>query len=997
MTKVLITADVHIDDYNTYNPTRLFRLNQFDKLGDELVQKCIENGAEEFWIAGDLLRTPKPETYVMHMVYKFIKKFVDHSITVRIVYGNHDLTVKNANTSIDDYDKSTLLSILNSFENVYTYADGLACVDNKLIRFCSWTPNNDIDSHGFNHDGKIDYLVTHGDIDANLSPFADNLIDYSRYDRAFVGHIHIAKDTDRYSSLGAPIPHSFNDENNTSVILFDVVYNTIKRIPISDNYLKFEYVGSESEKRTIDNENTKNNTHVYVKVKTQKDVTSVKEGDIAKVTMSSLDIDPKRILTEFTKDLKEQSLKVIDTVVNSCSESESELSIPNLNVNFKRLHIVNFLSIKDAEIDFSDYKGLVSIVGQNGTGKSTLLYALQYMLLGSLHGYTKSDFNAINKGVLTGVLTLSYDNHEYEIRRSLDAIEFLEDGNLIDSNNKKDLEQIIRSKLRFIDFMDLLYIKQESQGIFASMTDSNRITFLSKLIGLSLVSKWSEKLSEMLVDLKQEHSSIGSRVDKANAVISEIQAFNDENVAYTSLIDSKDVDLQIENVVNTNKLHEDQIKLLEDNKTEYRLHIQKVQSDKSVFNMISTNKKNDLDEIKNIESKLSYLGDIEDTDLYQKDVNETTVQISSISKDAMSCGELLANARVEYKKVVDELNHYRNHPSECPTCKQKWLMPDLEKKIAELESLQVSMRDEGIALSEKYKSYVANQESLQALLTKQTHRLNSAISKNKDIQSLLSNKSRLENNIPKYDEQLNALNIVDDVEEYYTKIQDCDSKIGNIRLLCDDLNVKLRDLYTELGKIKTNNDIYNKIQSNNERILKLSEEVKSNMEQYDSLKITIDELTKFGSKILSDKGMLVATLLSKVAEYLNTDELLQVTTVSKLQNGNLKPNLNIKLYVPEYNKYVDYDKLSGGQRLQADLRFLNGITNTLGSMSIIFADEIFKFFDEQTIIESASILKGMSVDKIFVVLHGGHENAISDHIIKVTLDKDKGSVYTKVM
>ena len=129
-----------------------------------------------------------------------------------------------------------------------------------------------------------------------------------------------------------------------------------------------------------------------------------------------------------------------------------------------------------------------------------------------------------------------------------------------------------------------------------------------------------------------------------------------------------------------------------------------------------------------------------------------------------------------------------------------------------------------------------------------------------------------------------------------------------------------------------------------------------------------------------------------VSDFLNIDKSLKVETVHELQSGTLKPTLNIKLFVPQYNKYVDYAMLSGGQALLADLKFLKGITQTLGSVSIMFLDEILKFFSADTVMDSIELLKEINVGKIFLILHGDYET--NSNIINVRLDKDKGSVYS---
>jgi signal peptidase I len=158
----------------------------------------------------------------------------------------------------------------------------------------------------------------------------------------------------------------------------------------------------------------------------------------------------------------------------------------------------------------------------------------------------------------------------------------------------------------------------------------------------------------------------------------------------------------------------------------------------------------------------------------------------------------------------------------------------------------------------------------------------------------------------------------------------------------------------------------------------------------------LNELDKFNDKVLSDKGLLVATLLQQVAESINNDDQLEIITTEKLGNGTIKPSLNLRLFVPNLNQFIDYDKLSGGNKLMADIRFLKSITELLGGIGMLFMDEVFKFFDDTNIISASDLIKEFKVGTSFLILHGGHESAISHDIIEVTLDENDGSKYIRI-
>lgn len=992
--KVLVTADLHIDDYQTYNPTKYFRLNQFQKLSNELVSICKDQNAQELWICGDLLRTPNPSTYVWFALRKFIMNFTEQNIRVRFCFGNHDLTIKNQDTSIDEYNKSTFLSIFNDIPNVYGYDSKVVDIESKKVYFCSWQPNNQIEYKD------ADYLVCHGDVDKQISPFCENLIDTTKYKRTLSGHIHIPKDTETFSSIGTPIPHNFGDYQETSVILFDTELNNIKRIPISDNYLKFEYVETLKDKeiKTLELEETKKD--VVLKVKENKTKINELKIDEQIEVKDTLNINPRQILNLYCEDLTTDSKKVIDLVINECVNDEKELNVPNLYVEFKTLNVKNFLSIKDLNFNFEEYNGLTCIVGSNGSGKSTLFNALLFMLLGSLDGYSKSDFTAINKESFKGILTLRYNDHDYSIERTLSSLVFKEDNNILDTNNKRDLEKVIRDKLRFIDFLEILYVKQESKGIFASMTESNRISFLSKMIGLTLVNKWTESLANKIQDLKQDTDSYN--IDKVKFItnIENLKTYNEENKDHNTLKDetllkdqvtviSKEIkDLETE--INSNGLS---ISKLRETISQNENKVQNFEISKNNLKSFDSEELKILKDLNDLNSKLEAhtIFDLNELTNNAQSINNLNVELNSIKESKYKELSVFNSTSEQYKRL-------RTQPNICPTCKQP-----IQIDPNEIERLKNAILISNNAIK-TFDSQIAEREST----------IQSLNARNVELQSIQMNIETLKYNIQSQNTMLKSLKerkvkdleIVNSIdvdsitkqnEQFKLEISDLDKENLKIKDNINALNTKINDLTYEIAQIEFNNKIYNKIQDNIKLIKDYEVKINEILEKIQNKIDICNELSKFNSKILSDKGMLVASLLSKVAEYLNTDELLKVETTTQLQNGSLKPSLNIKLFVKEFNTYVDYDKLSGGQRLQADLRFLNGITNTLGNISFMLLDETFKFFDQSVIVESSSIMKTMNVKQIFLILHGGHESAIADHIINATLDLKNGSIYTKIM
>lgn len=358
----MIISDLHIGMYSHYNPVPDFRLDQFLKLSDKIVTESLKLGIKELWIAGDLLVTPKSHPKVMHYLKLFCNKITDSGIIIRLIYGNHDLQIKRLESGTKEFHKSTLLSLLHDGDKVYCYDDEVVEVLGHSIHFSSWRPGNKIDTKD------AEYLVCHGDVSPKISPFTnpDNLISTDGYKRVIAGHIHVPLDTNNFTSPGAPIPHSFGDNQNTSLVVLDLDSNKVTRISTKDEFLTFIYAKDKEDKHRLESHYESLGQHASIKIKKEK-VKLVVDNDGDKVSLDNLNIDPKSTLLQFTSKLSPlaQSL-VIDTINNSSTEEDDELTIPNLNFKFTKLTIKNFLSIRNEVIDFNDYHGLVCIVGHNG-------------------------------------------------------------------------------------------------------------------------------------------------------------------------------------------------------------------------------------------------------------------------------------------------------------------------------------------------------------------------------------------------------------------------------------------------------------------------------------------------------------------------------------------------------------------------------------------------------------------------------------------------------
>lgn len=1019
--KILLSSDIHIGDYKTYNPEPNFRLNQFLKLKQFIEDLVTSRNIDEFWIAGDLLQVAQSTPPVMNVVKTFLSD-ISKKCPIRMILGNHDVIVRSDKTDISEYNNYTLVSLLDLIPNVFIYNNDLVKIGSKTVYFHSWNPSNTIQ----NRSKDADYLVCHGDVHSSLSPFAPEFIDTTGYKKVFAGHIHIFKEIKNIVSLGVPLMHSFSDNPDIGVCILDTEDDSIERVSTKGLFLEFKYTKTESELLEGNITGTENPVVLRLDPKVQ---------NSEKVDISKISISPEEMLKEFSKNLTKDSLKILNTVVSKVFDNNT---VPDLRVKFKTLKAQNFLSIRDIDFNFDNFNGLTVIKGDIGSGKSTLFNLLEFMLFGRLPGYAKNDFSSVFKGKFKGTLELEYKGINYVITRTLSSLEYTKNSIPQESNRKTDLQKQLEEDLVFLRFFNIIYIKQTSTGIFSDMSDTSRVSFLSNLIGLNTIKNWTSLLDnevESLKDSVKEKEEQRTVLDTKKQVL---EVFNEQNKDIV-LRDKEATESKIEelnnNINSLNLIKEQNNSKITDIKvdltklsTDFNLNLSKIDKLNSIVSNIKTLKEE-------IKEKELYKEQLEQNvkDLDVPVLNEESPELDNHKIQELETLIKGTQSQINSKTVSlglakEKLDSLLNHPEVCPQCGQKWCVKDtnikakdLEEKIKTLEDSINSLESEkNIYLVRKqnvYDSFNSKMELFKTQKEKYNTKLREYNQNLETIEKIKTIESYIENNKNKINNLKQDLNELKDDSSLkkFLKVQDdmfvLDQKTQKTEMLelikeanelkdknssldseIKDISHSVFELTMELGRIDSDNATYFKVQDNLKNIEEYNNELYKINKELDKTNNMIQELSKFNSKVLSDKGLLVASLLQKVAKYLNTDESLKVETTQELQNGSIRPTLNIKMFVKAYNKYVDYSMLSGGQRLLADLKFLKGITQTLGSVSILLLDETFKFFSSETVIEGIEIIKSLNVDKSFLILHGSDSECFSDKTIRVTLGEN-GSKY----
>ncbi len=674
---------------------------------------------------------------------------------------------------------------------------------------------------------------------------------------------------------------------------------------------------------------------------------------------------------------------------------------------FKRIKLKNIRSFNEEEINFPE--GAILLAGDIGSGKTTILLAIEYALFGLQPGQRGSAL--LSKGEDFGEVTLELESNDNNIiierglKRTNKSIN--QDFAVVTINGSRFESSVTEVKTKILEILNYpqdfirknnllyrytVYTPQEEMKQIVLEDAESRLDVLRHVFGIDKYKRIKENSQRVTAQLREEARVLQFEVSSIDSKKSELDA----NEKFISILKNKLLEKEKTIIVHSRVRHEKEKEIEKIANLASKKEYLKKEIEKS--GIVISNKQ---EQLSTISKELNYIEEI----LLKTNLNFDENQISDISKKVITKSktlEILNKTYIELFSKSHSLDNEKNQEKSkkerifninfCLTCLQEVpdshkynILNDVESKINNIEKERIALNSdiqriaselskekESIRLLESEKAYLEIQkikfeESKKYLIKKD---------------ELIRNKKSLDSDIKMMEEQVSKLK--EDSFEY--------SKFDNIlRLkkeeLRDSMNLE-KSAEIEQAEIK--------------KELELSIRDANNL----SVEIVKSEIVRQKLINLLDKE---TWLSNNFTELVNFTEKMILTTLrkefSRIFNKwfSMLTTDSFEVYLDEtfspiivHNDYeLDYEFLSGGERTAVALAYrlalnqlINSVLSKIKTQDVVILDEPTDGFSEQQLDKVRDILQELHIKQLLIVSHEPKIESFVDHVIR--LKKENG-------
>lgn len=671
-------------------------------------------------------------------------------------------------------------------------------------------------------------------------------------------------------------------------------------------------------------------------------------------------------------------------------------------MKLKRINLKNIRSYTDEEIKFNE--GSTLLAGDIGSGKTTILLALEFGLFGLQPGQRGSSLlrNGESEGAVN--VEIEVDGQEILIERTLkknnksvsqDYAAITIDGNkeeLAVSELKSKVLNLLNypkelSKKQNLLYKFTVYTPQEEMKQIIVEDSNTRVNTLRHIFGIDKYKRILENSSTLLSKIREE------KRHKQGEIADLDQYKSDLEKKQKDLKDMKEnLEPQKEEYENKKKARE-KIQSEKDELEKKKEEKQKVNSEiEKTKVMISTKQSSIADNQKQIDQLNNQISELEKIEFDENEISRLNEEIKTLEKNKKGINDrnVEISSRISSLQMKNQENfnikEKLKHIEVCPTCMQD-VNEEYKKNVLEkMEKNNEKNNEEIKNLKEEKESISKKLEKIDEDISKKQERIQELERIKLKIENLEEKKKKLEE-IKKSNESLNK-----DIEMLNQQTQSLKSTLLEYGKYDNQFEEKKKEL-DEASKEERKAEI---------KVAELKKEISLFENQIEDIKKKIEEKEEIKKKL----GHLVS-----LEEWLNKQFISMVSSVEKNVMNKLKAefsklfsewfsmlvpeNFNVNLDdnfspVIEYQDYIiDYPYLSGGEKNAIALAYrlalnqvINSLLSNIKTKGFIILDEPTDGFSDTQLDKMRNVLEQLNVEQLIIVSHEQKIEGFVENVIR---------------
>jgi len=658
----------------------------------------------------------------------------------------------------------------------------------------------------------------------------------------------------------------------------------------------------------------------------------------------------------------------------------------------KKIKVENIRSYLSQEINLPE--GSVLLAGDIGSGKSSLLLAIEFALFGLQKGEL-SGASLLRNGKDEGSveLNLNINNKDYLIHRSLKRTKtginqdecYLYTDGIKNQLTPIELRQLVLNLLNYpkenitkkpVIYRYTVYTPQEQMKQILFDDDETRINTIRKIFNLDKYGKIKSNSKIITEKLKEN-------INKMSGIVLDLD----------SLIKKQDEkEAQKENINREIKVIEEPLKKLKAEISEFKDNITNKENEIKLLNKLK--RENDIlkTELKNIVSKKEYnlkkLSELESKiktipEYSPKEKEEKENSLRLMEKELKEITKNLNELNVNIKKSEETIKKISNLNT-CPLCEQNVSHNHKENVISRENKLITRIKADLDSYLKNEKEYENNlvklKNEIESLRKKENEHniLKTQVKLNQELKNtILEEQKLLESNFNDFENKtlkLNeSLNKYKNIEEDYNQLKE---NLNAILIKERQVEIKKASLDSEFNTLS-----------------KEIEYLKQDIIKKQDIKIKISNYNKLKTWLTDNFIIMVETIEKNVMVKLNYDfnNIFQkwFNTMIGDENIQIKIDENFSPLIIQAGHDINYEYLSGGEKTAVALSYrlalnqtINSILSSLNTKDLIILDEPTDGFSTEQLDRVRLVLNELSAKQIILVSHESKIESFVDNVIR---------------